>query len=61
MGENMYLATTKNSLERMYWNTEQLVVFGSNGRASMIGCHHGLMTHFKHDVLTMGNTHCIAN
>jgi hypothetical protein len=61
--ENMYLTTT-NLLKRLQRNhTNQLVALAINGATFMIyiGCHRGLTTRLRHDVLALVSTHCIAN
>ena len=48
-------------MERLQWNTNELVALATNGVVWMIGCHHGLTTRLRHDVPTLVNTRCIAH
>jgi hypothetical protein len=48
-------------LERLQWNTNQLVALATNGATLVIGCHHGLTSHLRYYVPALVNTHCTAH
>jgi hypothetical protein len=48
------------NLDRFYC-TNELVALATNGAATIIGSHHGVMTSLRNDVPTLINTYCVAN